>query len=123
MTEDTDRAQLFERLNKALLAIHVCIDVQAVKYLTLLGAWGLPQSMYSPTDIDFCYRQGKMVSRGFGLTYSAHETVPLELNTYQEGGSVEEEHVSFPVPWIVVRLGIDCSWHGPNSSSTHYFYF
>ena len=81
--------------------------------------------MYSPTDIDFCYKQGHTVIQMplLQVTYSTHEAVPLELDADEEGRSVEEEHVPLPVSWIVVRLCVDCSWHGPNSSSTHFLFF
>ena len=47
----------FETLNKAFnLLLCSCSSSSDffAQNLTLFGAWWLPQSMYSPTDIDFC---------------------------------------------------------------------
>ena len=51
--------------------------------------------MYSPTDIDFCYRHGRKVIKCYLLisTYPTHEAVSLELDAYEEGRPVKEEHV------------------------------
>ena len=46
--------------------------------------------------------------------------VALDLNGGEEHAAVEEEEVALPPARVVVRLGVECSWHGPDSSSSHF---
>ena len=59
----------------------------------------------------------------FDVTYATELHVALDLDADEEHASVKEKHVALPLSWIVVSLGVDSSWHGPDSCSSHFVFF
>ena len=56
------------------------------------------------------------------VTYAMGGRISLDLKADEEGTAVEEKHVAFPLARVVVSLGVDSAWHGPNRSSSHFLY-
>ena len=56
-------------------------------------------------------------------TYSAHVSEARDLEGDEEKAAGKESDVAFPVAGVVVGLKVDSLRHGPDSCSSHYYYY